>query len=133
VQLDVAKNDIPSAIAAAQSAIETSPSSASLWFELGLLYYSKGDTADAMLVLEQAVKLQSNYANAQYFLGLSYAVQGRLPDAIAQFEDLAKTNPNNAEISLILNNLKAGKPPFTGAQPPVSTAPQTGGVSPISQ
>lgn len=133
VQLNVANKDLPSAIRAAQAAVQSAPGVASIWFELGLLYYSASDTKNALPVLEQALKLQPDYANAKYFLGLSYAAQSRVPDAIAQFQDLKKTNPDNTEVELILNNLLAGKPPFEGAQPPVTKTPQARPAAPISQ
>jgi tetratricopeptide (TPR) repeat protein len=133
VQLDVAQNDLPSAIKAATAAVQSAPGVSSIWFELGLLYYAGGDTKDAIIPLEQAVKLQNDYANAKYFLGLSYAAQGRPQDAIRQFQDLEKTNPDNQEVKLILNNLLSGKAPFTGAQPPVTNTPQDRTTAPISQ
>lgn len=133
VQLDVAGNDIPSAIRAAQAAVQSAPGVPAIWFQLGLLHYAANDTASALPVLEQAVKLQSDYANAKYFLGLSYAAQGRTQDAIAQFTDLQKSNPDNQEVQLILRNLLSGKPPFEGAQPPVTSKPQNRTEAPISQ
>lgn len=133
VQLDVANKDINSAIVAAKAAVNSAPGVSSIWFELGLLYYSNNDTKDAIQPLEQAVHLESDYANAKYFLGLSYAAQNRTADAIMQFEDLAVTNANNTEVQLILSNLKAGKAPFDGATPPVTPTPQDRATAPISQ
>jgi tetratricopeptide (TPR) repeat protein len=133
VQLYVANKDINNAIIAAKAAVSSAPGISSIWFELGLLYYSANDTKDAALALEQAVKLQSDYANAKYFLGLSYAAEKRGVEAIQQFRDLAVTNPDNAEVKLILSNLEAGKPPFEGAQPPVTSTPQKRTEAPISQ
>ncbi len=131
VQYAVAHNDIPTAIAAAGQAVQSAPGIPSSWFELGLLYYSKNDFANAIPALEQAVKLENDYANARYFLGLSYAAQGRATDAVAQFENLATTNPNNAEVALILNNLKQGKEPFAGAKPPITPTPQERATAPL--
>lgn len=133
VQLNVAQKDIPNAIRAATAAVQSAPGVPSIWFELGLLYYSAGDIANAIPPLEQAVKLQPDYANAKYFLGLSYAGQNKNQDAITQFNDLQKTNPDNQEVKLILSNLQAGRPPFTGAVPPVTNNPQGRTTAPISQ
>lgn len=133
VQLNVANKDIPNAIKAAQAAVRSAPGVPVIWFQLGLLYYSANDTANALPVFEQAVKLQADYANAKYFLGLSYAAQNRREDAMQQFIDLQKTNPDNAEITLILSNLQAGKPPFENAQPPVTPTPEDRPTAPISQ
>lgn len=133
VQLYVADKDLNNAIVAAKAAVNSAPGVASIWFELGLLYYSNRDMQNAALALEQAVKLQTDYANAKYFLGLSYASLGKTPEAIQQFKDLAGTNPDNSEVRLILSNLEAGKQPFDGATPPVTSAPQDRTTAPISQ
>ncbi len=133
VQLDVAKKDIPNAIIAAKAAVQSAPGVPSIWFELGLLFYSNNDMKDAALALEQAVALEPNYANAKYFLGLSYANVNRTADAIKQFKDLAATNPDNQEVQLILSNLEAGKKPFDGATPPVTKNPEDRQSAPIGQ
>lgn len=133
VQLNVAQNDIPSAIKAATAAAQTAPGVAPIWFELGLLYYSAGNATNAAAALEQAVTIQKDYANAKYFLGLSYYILGRTQGAIAQFQDLAVSNPDNAEVKLILGNLTSGKKPFDGAEPPVTPTPQARPTAPISQ
>lgn len=133
VQLNVANKDIPNAIRAAQAAVRSAPGVPAIWFELGLLHYSANDMANATAVFEQAVKLQPEFANAKYFLGLSYAAVGRTAEALQQFVDLEKTNPDNQEVKLILDNLRAGKPPFENAQPPVTDAPQERTTAPIAQ
>lgn len=133
VQMYVAEKDIKNATIAAQAAVNSAPGVASLWFQLGLLHYSGNNMKDAAPALEQAVKLQPDYANAKYFLGLSYAELKRVPEAIQQFKDIASTNPDNAEVKLILSNLEAGKAPFDGAQPPVTSNPENRETAPISQ
>lgn len=132
VQLDVAQNDTQGAIAAAKAAAQTAPGVASIWFELGLLYYSAGDTLNAIQPLEQALTLVSEYANAKYFLGLSYYAQKQPAKAVQQFKDLAQSNPDNAEVALVLKNMQVGKPPFTGAPPP-ATPPQQRNTAPVTQ
>ncbi len=133
VQLDVANKDIPNAIKAATAAEQTAPGDAPIWFELGLLYYSAGDAAHAAPALTQAVTIEPDYANAKYFLGLSDYVLKDNADAIKQFQDLAESNPGNTEVTLILNNLEAGKQPFDGAQPPVTATPQARDTAPVAQ
>jgi tetratricopeptide (TPR) repeat protein len=132
VQLNVANNDIPRAIEAAIAAAQTAPGVAPIWFQLGLLYYASGDAQNATAAFEQAVRIVPEYANAKYFLGLSYNAQDRTAEAIAMFEDLARTNPDNAEISLILGNLRTGRPPFEGATPPV-TPPEDRPQAPVEE
>lgn len=131
VQLYVDRKDTKNAIAAAQAAVKSAPGVPSIWFELGLLYYSSADYKDAAAAFAQAVALQNDYANAKYFLGLSYVQIQRVPDAIQQFKDLTVSNPDNAEVKLILSNLGQGKAPFDGAQPPVTSSPQTRETAPI--
>ena len=133
VQLNVANKDIPNAIKAAQAAVRSAPGVPSIWFELGLLYYTAKDVKNAAPVLEQAVKLQPDFANAKYFLGLAYAAQNRAPEALQQFVDLEKTNPDNQEVKFILDNLRSGKSPFENAQPPVTDSPQERETAPIAQ
>ncbi|HUD02937.1 MAG TPA: tetratricopeptide repeat protein [Candidatus Paceibacterota bacterium] len=133
VQLDVANKDIPNAIKAATAAAQTAPGDAPIWFELGLLYYSSGDATHAEQALQQAVTIQPDYANAKYFLGLSDYILKDNADAIKQFQDLAASNPGNTEVTLILSNLQAGKDPFAGAQPPVTSTPQNRTTAPVTQ
>ena len=132
-QIAVAQNDLNTAVQATKLAVQSAPDQASLWFELGLLYYAGNDMGDATPTLEQAVKLEPDYANAKYFLGLAYQKQGRNQDAIQQFTDIQKTNPDNAEVKLILSNLEAGHDPFAGATPPVTPTPTARAKAPIQE
>ncbi len=111
-QIDIARNDLASAIKDTQIAVQTAPGVPSIWLELGLLYYAGGDAKDAIAPLEQALKLQPDYANAQYFLAVSYAAQGRTQDALTLFERLAQTNPDSAEVKAAIANMQAGRQPL---------------------
>lgn len=132
VQLDVANNDIPSAVQAALAAAQTAPGVAPIWFQLGLLFYVENDTVNAIPAFEQALNIVPDYANAKYFLGLSYYIQGRTQEAIQQFEDLQTTNPGNSEVELILSNLAQGNEPFANANPPLPP-PEERETAPIAQ
>lgn len=118
VQLNVANNDLASAIKNTQAAVNSAPGVASIWFQLGLLYYAAGDTKSSIPVLEQAINLAPEYANAKYFLGLSYYAQDRKNDAEKLFVDLAASNPDNAEVKTILQNIRQGTPPLQGETSP---------------
>jgi len=135
VQLNVANNDLNSAVQAAQAAVQSAPGVAPIWFQLGLLYYAGGDTKDAIPALEQALKIQGDYANAKYFLGLSYYGQNRQVEALQLFQDLAKSNPDNAEVAQIIANMQAGKTPLDGIAPSSqpTTNVQTRPAAPIEQ
>ncbi|MBC7836545.1 tetratricopeptide repeat protein [Acetobacteraceae bacterium] len=132
VQLRVADNDIPNAIRSATAAVQTAPGVASIWFELGLLYYAAGDTVNAIPPLEQAIILVPDYANAKYFLGLSYYAQKKSNEALSLFQNLVQTNPDNQEVKLILTNMAAGRDPFASSTPPV-IPPEDRPTAPISQ
>ncbi len=132
-QVEAAKGNLKDAITAAQVAIQINPSNPLFFFQLGLLAYNNKDYAGAALALAQAVKLQPDYANAQYFLGLADVQLNKTSDAIVQFEQLYATNPDSQEVAFILSNLKAGKSPFTNAQPPVTSAPEKRSALPIKE
>lgn len=129
VQLNVANNDLASAIANTKIAVQTAPGVASIWFQLGLLYYAGGDTKSAIPPLEEAIRLVGDYANAKYFLALAYHAQGRTSETKVLFEQLSVSNPDNAEVKAILANLAAGKQPLDGLQPPPEDRP----TAPVTQ
>lgn len=130
VQINVANNDLNSAIQNTQIAVQTAPGVASIWFQLGLLYYAGGDAKNAILALEQALKLVPDYANAKYFLGLAYYADKRQNDALRVFEELGSSNPDNAEVKAVIENLRAGKQPLEGLS---GAAPEDRTTAPVSQ
>ncbi len=132
-QVQAAKGDLPNAIIAAQVATQINPNSPVLYFQLGLLQYNAKNYQPAVDALTKAVTLQPDYANARYFLGLSQVRVNDIAGAITQFEQLSKGNPDNAEISFILNNLRAGKSPFKDAQPPVTATPEKRPSLPVKE
>jgi len=131
-QIAAAQGNLSDAITAAEVATELNPQNPVLFFQLGLLRYNNRNYSGAAQALEKAVQLQPNYANAQYFLGLSYTRLGKNADAITQFESLTETNPENQEVAFILSNLRAGKSPFSDAEPPV-TPPEKRSSLPVKE
>lgn len=120
-QLEVSQNNTADAIRSAESAAILSPENPGIFFQLGLLKYTNNDFNGAIEAFSLALRILPDYANAKYFLGLALSKTGRTDQAIAQFEDLVKTNPDNAELPLILANLRAGRDPLfevPGANPP---------------
>lgn len=101
------------AIKTLEQAIVADPQNIGLLFQLGFLRYQSGDYVQAISALERAVAIHPPYANAKYFLGLSYYKAGRTNDAIRQFQEVLTLNPDNAEVPSIIENLKAGKEPFS--------------------
>jgi tetratricopeptide (TPR) repeat protein len=132
-QIEVSEGNIEEAIESVESAALISPHDPIVFFQLGFLKYTNKDYRGAITALERAVILNQVYANAKYFLGLSYEAVDRTDDAIAQFEDIQFLNPDNQEIKLILSNLKAGRDPFSGATPPVTSAPEERETLPIEE
>ncbi len=132
-QLEVASNNISGAIQSVETATLVDPQNPALYFQLGLLKYNNRDFVGSARAFDQALVLVPDYANARYFLGLSLERMNRRDDAIAQFEILKQTNPDNAEIDLILTNLKAGKSPFTDAVPPIDDKPESRTELPVEE
>jgi tetratricopeptide (TPR) repeat protein len=120
VQINVANNDLQSAIQNTIAAVQSAPGVPSIWFQLGLLYLVGGDAKDAIPPLEQALVLVPDYANAKYYLGLAYYAEKRPQDAIKKFEELQAANQGNAELDAILANMRAGKPALEGLTPTTS-------------
>lgn len=123
-QIQVEKGEIDQAINSIQIATQVNSYNPQLRFQLGLLFYNKEKYNDAVIAFENAVKLSPSFANAKYFLGLSYYKNNRTGDAILVFENLATQAPESQEVKLILENLKAGKDPFNGIQPPLDNKPE---------
>ena len=130
-QIQVTQGKIKDAITSVEVATGINPTNPLLFFQLGLLHYNDKNYTKAVDVLNQAIRLDNSYANARYFLGLSYARLGKTADAIIQFENLAETNPDNAEVALILSNLKSGKSAFADATPPIDNKPEARKTLPI--
>ena len=132
-QLQVAQDDIPSAIKSVEAATLVEPNNTGLYFQLGLLKYNQKDYLGAASALEKAVTLIPDYANAKYFLGLAYYKLNRKDDSLKQFEEIKVTNPENTEVSLIVENIKAGKDVFAGIQAPLDEEPEKRAELPIKE
>lgn len=132
-QLEAREGNIKAAIQSAEAASVIAPTDATVFFQLGLLRFNDRDFRGAVGALERSVALNPAYANAKYFLGLSYDKLGRGADAVRQFSDLKTTNPGNKEIDLVLRNLKAGRPPFAEATPPIDDRPEKRPKLPVKE
>ncbi|MFA6404678.1 MAG: tetratricopeptide repeat protein [Candidatus Paceibacterota bacterium] len=132
-QIQATQGNLKDAIISANVATQINPQNPLLFFQLGLLAYNDKNYTLAAQALEEAIKLQPVYANAQYFLGLSYVRLNKTTEAVTVFEELKKANPDNKELSFILENLYAGKSPFTDAQPPVTSTPEKRQSLPVKE
>ena len=132
-QIEAREGNIKAAIQSAEAASVLSPNDATVFFQLGLLRWNDRNFQGAAAAFERATAQNPSYANAKYFLGLSYERLNRDTEALAQFTDLKAMNPDNAEVELILRNLKAGREPFSNAGPPLNTAPEKRTVLPVAE
>ncbi|MBX4197947.1 tetratricopeptide repeat protein [Candidatus Parcubacteria bacterium] len=132
-QIQVNEGDIKSAIQSVEAAAFLNPNNPGVYFQLGLLRYQDKNYTAAASAFEQAVVLVPDYANAKYFLGLSYDNMNRTQDAIKQFEELKASNPDNAEVNLILTNLKAGRDAFANVRPPLDNKPESRSNPPLKE
>lgn len=132
-QIQVEKGEIDQAVISIQAALSVQPYNPSLHFQLGLLKYNQEKFAEAITSFENAVIISPYFGNAKYFLGLSYYRNGRTSDAVIQFENLSAMYPQNSEVSFILNNLKQGKDPFDGVQPPLDASPESRDELPVEE
>lgn len=65
--------------------------------------------AEALAQATEAVRLRPDYADAHCTLGLVLAQLGHLPDAVAQFETAHQLEPDNAQITQVLEQLRAAQ------------------------
>ena len=132
-QIEVTEGNLARAIPSLETVAVLSPGNPGIYFQLGLLRYNASDWTGAVDAFTAAISIVPEYANAKYFLGLSLDRLGRRQEAVAQFDGLSKSNPDNAEIALILSNLKANKSPFTGATPPIDSKPEKRSELPVDE
>ncbi len=130
-QIQVAEGNIKDAIKSVEVATQISPNEPTVFFELGLLRYNAKDYAGTIEAMNKAIDLNPQYSNARYFLGLSYARLNKFKEAIAQFEKIKELNPDNQEVTTILENLRAGKQPFTDVKPPLDSKPESRSKLPV--
>ena len=117
-QTAIRLGNLQSAIRATENAKATAPFDIGVAFQLGLLYYQANDIDKSQIEFERAVSLDQNYSNARYFLGLIYDRKGDKPRALEQFERIEALNPGNAEVKIILRNLRGGTGALSGIVPP---------------
>lgn len=113
-QLEANEGNLSAAIERAEQAALLAPSEGA-FFQLGFLRYQNENYTGALSALERAVSINPVYANAKYFLGLAYFQEGQVQDALVQFREVQELNPDNQEVQRIIENLEAGRAPFTDA------------------
>ncbi len=117
-QIAAQEGNLREAIQRTEQTVLIAPNDVGVLFQLGLLYYQDKNYDGARAAFERAVMLNQSYSNARYFLGLIYDRQGAVEKAIEQFEVIGELNPDNAEVKMILKNLRSGKGALFGISPP---------------
>lgn len=114
-QMQLEANDTANALKSVEGVTVFEPGNPVAWFQLGLLRYGSNDFTGAIQALERAVALNDQYANARYFLGLAYWRLGNDSRAADVLEQIMTTNPDNKEVPSMVENLRAGRDPYTSA------------------
>ncbi len=112
-QIQIKEGNLDSAIKSVKSASLMNSNDPTLFFQLGILYYNKENYEKAAEALQKTLSLSKNYANARYFLGLSYYNLDKKEKALNQLAEVSKLNPDNKEIEIMIENMKAGRDPFS--------------------
>ncbi len=132
-QIQVEQGKVDEAVTSIQVALSVAQYDPNLYFQLGLLQYNQQKYAESLVSFENAVMLSPYFGNAKYFLGLSYYQNNQVQNAIIQFENLSQMYPDNQEVQLILSNLRQGKAPLDGAQPPLNESPEDRDELPVDE
>ncbi|CAN5554871.1 hypothetical protein BH10CHL1_BH10CHL1_42260 [soil metagenome] len=89
--------DIPGAMAAMQTAINTAQAGTEPWLwtqvQLGNLYFNSGDLAKADFIYREALQMRPDYAYAQAGLARVQAAQGHLKEATATYNAVIQRLP----------------------------------------
>jgi tetratricopeptide (TPR) repeat protein len=101
-------------IAQLEKTKQSASNDSGLAFKIGLVYYQIQEFEMAKIEFERAIFISPNYANALYLLGLTYDELGNKEMAIVAFEQILVNNSDNELVSMILENLKAGRKALAG-------------------
>lgn len=112
-QIQIKEGDIKDAIKSVESAVIMNPNDSTILFQLGVLYYNDENYEKAVDAFEKIISINDSYPNDRYFLGLSYYNLERREEAIKQFEEILKNESDNKEVSIMIENMKAGRDPFS--------------------
>jgi tetratricopeptide (TPR) repeat protein len=117
-QIELNSGNLKEAISRAESASIFEPSNPVLHFQVGVLKFEDRDYAGAEVALKNAVALASDYSNARYYLGRVQLLLDNPDQALVEFLEVQRLNPDNAEITSVVEALRAGEDPFAPAPQP---------------
>src|SRR5574344_1175930 len=89
--------DIANLTAITEQAIELTPSSASAYASMALIYCEQKNYTNAITWAKRALEAQPKYARGYNTLGIIYYHRGNDNDAITQFREALKIDPNNID------------------------------------
>jgi tetratricopeptide (TPR) repeat protein len=128
-QIQIEKGQINQAIESTKIIISQNQFEPTLYFQLGILYYSQQKFTDATGAFQTALTLNPNFANAAYFLGLSQYKTDKKAEAIKIFETLKTIFPDNTEVKQVLLNMQLNQDPLAG----IITSPTQNNSLPITE
>lgn len=108
-QIDVAKGDIPKAIATTEAIIYLDSSNPGRYYQLGILYAANKQVDDAIAAFSAALQLNSTYANAMYLRAQQYLIKGEKELAVKDLEKVRDLNPDNTTLTDIIDKIKSGE------------------------
>lgn len=111
-QIAAREDDLASALESAVAAAQYAPEDPLGWYNAGTILYAQGNYPDAITAFGRAVAIQNDYANALFLLGLSHYRVGAAQEALAALEAVAALNPGEANVTRIIDDIRAGRDPF---------------------
>src|SRR5690606_15708080 len=102
------------AIVVLEEATLANPTSSTLQYELGSLYYNEGEFEKAISAYDKAIVLDPEYANALYFRGLAHLQEGERESALRDLERVLENNESNQDLQRVISNIEAERDPFLG-------------------
>lgn len=129
--LDVLKNIMGKStekMLAAQRAVQSDPTSAEAFTQLGWAFFQEGYPKEAKMAYYRAIRLNPNYADAYSRLGVALHQQGELKEAVQVFNRAVELDSRLGDAPTILRNLLQEDLP--AVSPPVSAPPKLLSSSP---
>lgn len=102
------------ALVVLEEAMRANPTSATVHYEVGSIYYKRGDFESAEVSYSRAIGIDQRYANALYFRGLSRLALGEKEAALRDLRIVFETNKTNGDLERVINNIEADREPFLG-------------------
>lgn len=86
-----------SAVKQYQKIIETNPSDAEAYYNIGVVYYSEKKYDDSKAQFQKAIEIYPDFSEAYYSLGVVYYAEANYDKAIEAFSKAIQIDPRNHE------------------------------------